>query len=182
MAKIPDKIKQIAITHAPLINSVVMACQNESYLNLLEPELIKAENNGWITLVSRIRKILNGSRKQNLLKGLDEEDAGIILSILVGLQNPEAVKNLNKTDKKEHAPILIAKLVKEAWKQGSNPQELEHILITMINNDKEDINKTGMAIKLLINKNIEEFEKLQYTVLDENNKKFLNKIREELNI
>ena len=111
MSKIPDKVKQIAIVHAQLINAVVMACQNSALMEHLEPELKKAELNGWTELVKRIRKILKGNRKTNLLIGLDEEDAAIILSILIGIQNPAELPRQNKQEQSTLAPQALAKLI-----------------------------------------------------------------------
>jgi len=109
MAKLPEKTKQIAQVHAQLINSVVMACQNQSLMAPLEPALIAAEKNGWITLVAKIRKILAGSRNTKILVGLDDEDAAIVLAILVGLQDPTQLpKPLQKTETKFAAPGLAA--------------------------------------------------------------------------
>jgi len=99
MAKLPEKTKQIAQVHAPLINSVVMACHNKAIVPQLEPALQSANQNGWIELVKRIRKIIAGSRNSKLLLGLDEEDAAIILAILVGLQ--DAAQLPKAADKKE---------------------------------------------------------------------------------
>lgn len=109
MAKLPEKTKQIAQVHAQLINSVVMACHNKSLLVQLEPALKAAENNGWIALVMRIRKILSGSRNAKILVGLDEEDAAILLAILVGLQDATQLpKVIEEKDTKFAAPGLAA--------------------------------------------------------------------------
>lgn len=109
MAKLPEKTKQIAQVHAQLINSVVMACNNKALIPQLEPALKAAQDNGWTALVTRIKKILSGSRDSGLLVGLDEEDAAIILAILVGLQDatqlPRAVE---ATDSGFAAPGLAA--------------------------------------------------------------------------
>lgn len=109
MAKLPEKTKQIAQVHAQLINSVVMACHNKSLLAQLEPVLKSSEDNGWINLMSRIRKILSGSRDTSLLIGLDEEDAAITLAILVGLQDPTQLpKPVESSDTTFAAPGLAA--------------------------------------------------------------------------
>jgi hypothetical protein len=109
MAKLPEKTKQIAQVHAQLINSVVMTCQNKALLPQLEPVLKSSENNGWIGLMSRIRKIIAGSRSTKLLRGLDEEDAAIVLAILVGLQDPSQIpKIVEKENSKFAAPGLAA--------------------------------------------------------------------------
>ena len=111
MAKLPEKTKQIAQVHAQLINSVVMACHNKAIVPQLEPALQSANQNGWLELVKRIRKILTGSRNSKLLIGLDEEDAAIILAILVGLQ--DATQLPKAADKKEakFAAPGIAKMI-----------------------------------------------------------------------
>ena len=116
MAKLPEKTKQIAQVHAQLINSVVMACHNSSLLPQLEPALKAAENNGWLSLVVKIRKILAGSRNAKMLVGLDEEDAAIILAILVGLQDATQLpKVVDKSEAKLAAPGL-AKMIDAASK------------------------------------------------------------------
>jgi hypothetical protein len=109
MAKIPEKTKQIAQVHAQLINSVVMACHNKNLITQLEPVLKSSEENGWTDLIHRIRKILEGSRSTSLLVGLDEEDAAIILAILVGLQDPSQLpKPVQQADSGFAAPGLAA--------------------------------------------------------------------------
>ncbi len=109
MAKLPEKTKQIAQVHAQLINSVVMACHNKTLLPQLEPALKAAENNGWIALVMRIRKILAGSRNAKILVGLDEEDAAILLAILVGLQDATQLpKVIEEKETRFAAPGLAA--------------------------------------------------------------------------
>ncbi|MCU7836120.1 MAG: hypothetical protein KZQ83_12835 [gamma proteobacterium symbiont of Taylorina sp.] len=91
-----------------------MACQNKMLLPQLEPALIAAENNGWLILVAKIRKILAGSRNTKILIGLDEEDAAIVLAILVGLQDSTQLpKPIKKEDTKFAAPGL-AKMIDAA--------------------------------------------------------------------
>jgi len=114
MATIPDKVKQIALVHAQLINAVVMTCHNPLMMVNLEPELKKAELNGWTDLIKRIRKILKGERNTSLLIGLDEEDAAIILSILVGLQNPSELPQASQIEQSTFAPQTLAKLIDSA--------------------------------------------------------------------
>lgn len=117
MAKLPEKSKQVAQVHAHLINSVVMACHNKAIAPQLEPALQSAQHNGWLELVQRIRQILAGSRDSQLLIGLDEEDASIILAILVGLQDATQLpKAADKSDSKFAVPGL-AKMI-DAAKKG----------------------------------------------------------------
>ncbi len=107
MAKLPEKTRQIAQVHAQLINSVVMACHNNAILPQLEPVLQAAQSNGWTELVKRIRKILAGTRNSNILIGLDEEDAAIILAILVAIQDATQLpKVVDKSEAAMAAPGL----------------------------------------------------------------------------
>ncbi|MFK5985720.1 MAG: hypothetical protein QM479_09860 [Pseudomonadota bacterium] len=149
MAKLPEKVKQIALVHAQLINSVVATCQNKELLHLLEPELYKAEANGWTELIKRIRKILQGNRKSKLLIGLDEEDAAIILAILVGLQNPKELPKLNQVDKAQFAPESLSKLIKAYQaKEIQAIQLLDQMLIQM-KQTEGDMQKMALIIDKL---------------------------------
>jgi hypothetical protein len=62
----------------------------------LDPILQKMEGNGWGSLVAAIRRVIEGERDttQALLAGLDEEDTLIVGSILAGIENPEAFREL----------------------------------------------------------------------------------------
>lgn len=109
MPGLPEKSEQIRQAHAGLIHRVVIACQNRGAVPDLDELLVTAENNGWSTLVERIRKILAGRRDESILKGLDEEDATIIHSILLGLQDPNTLPDLNaKSDATMAAPGIAA--------------------------------------------------------------------------
>ena len=159
MAKIPEKTIQIAMLHAPLITGVVGACQNKQFLTLLEPELVKAENNGWNELIKRIRKILSGDRKSNLLIGLDEEDAAIVLSILVGLQNPNELKKLNdfkQTEKQgKLAPSTLSKLILSVHKDPSQKKLIVDPMLSQMNQVEGDMQSLSKIINKLCNKNFE---------------------------
>ncbi|MFK5892298.1 MAG: hypothetical protein QM504_03655 [Pseudomonadota bacterium] len=149
MAKLPEKVKQIAIVHAQLINSVAMACQNKQLLPLLEPELVKAEQNGWTELIKRIRKILNGNRKTNLLINLDEEDAGIILAILVGIQNPNQLPKLNQVDKAKFAPEAISKLIHAYRINDIQAKELLDNMLVQMKSSEGDMKIMAFIIEKL---------------------------------
>ena len=155
MAKLPEKVKQIAIVHAQLINSVVMACQNKELLNFLEPELIKAQQNGWIELVKRIRRILSGNRNTKLLIGLDEEDAAIILSILVGIQNPQQLPKLNQVNKGQFAPEAIAKLIKAYQANDIQAKQLLDQMLTQMKNSEGDMKNMALIIESLCLNNLD---------------------------
>jgi hypothetical protein len=92
---LPEKREQIRQMHAGLIHRVVMACRNPQLVPDL-PDLLKSsEQNGWTTLVAAIRRVLKGERDQRLLHTLDEEDHVIVESILLGLQNPHTLPDLD---------------------------------------------------------------------------------------
>ncbi len=116
MAKLPEKTKQIAQVHAQLINSVVMACHNKSIIPQLEPVLQSSAQNGWHDLVARIRKIIAGSRNTKLLIGLDEEDAAIILAILVGLQDASQLPKVMQKNESKFAAPGLAQMIDAAGK------------------------------------------------------------------
>jgi hypothetical protein len=116
MAKLPEKTKQIAQVHAQLINTVVMACHNKAILPQLEVVLKSSEENGWLALIARIRKILTGSRNSKLLVGLDEEDAAIVLAILVGLQDATQLPKMEEKTDSEFAAPGLANMIDAASK------------------------------------------------------------------
>ncbi len=155
MAELPEKIKQIALVHAQLINSVVMVCQNKQLINLLEPELIKAEQNGWIELVKRIRKILKGKRKSNLLIGLDEEDAAIILAILVGIQNPDELPKLNQVEKGKYAPEAISKLINACQNNDIQAIQLLNSMLEQMKSTDGDMNSMAFIIEKFSKNNMD---------------------------
>ncbi|NIR59279.1 MAG: hypothetical protein GWO02_07030 [Gammaproteobacteria bacterium] len=106
---IPDRQAQIEQTHAELIHGVVAACENPERGRELEPALQASEANGWVELVARIRKILEGRRDEHLLAGLDDEDRAIVAAILRGLQDPRSLPARDQpADPSAAAPGLAA--------------------------------------------------------------------------
>lgn len=91
MPSLPNKAHQIVHAHAGLIRAVVTACQNRDRRTELEPLLETAHQNGWVGLVNAIRRILNGTRDDTVLIGLDEDDRIILEAILRGLQDPASL-------------------------------------------------------------------------------------------
>ncbi len=96
MADTPSKEQQILDAHCGLIHRVVIASQNPGMVPDMEQILEQAEQNGWTSLVMTIRNILSGSREPGMLRMLDEEDAVIVNSILLGIQNPATLPPLDK--------------------------------------------------------------------------------------
>ncbi len=182
MAKLPEKTKQIAQVHAQLINSVVMACHNKAIQPQLEPVLTSSAENGWGNLVLRIRKILAGSRNSKLLIGLDEEDAAIILAILVGLQDATQLPKLSDPNDAKFAAPGLARMILAAEKgdvsaltalsemaeqmvaTSGNMKFLGAVLQPIINGER-DINKLSKYMdeqgKKLVENLLEELEKIR---------------------
>ena len=116
----PDKQQQIIQTHAGLILGVVQCVQNSELRPQMEQALTVSEQNGWGSLVAAIRKILDGSRDESVLNGLDDEDAVIASAILRGLQDPSTLPNPeNKPDASLAAPML-ATLINDARRGDHN--------------------------------------------------------------
>lgn len=88
MNSLPEKARQITLAHAGLIHAVVLACQNRDRRAELESLLAAASASGWNTLVTAIRRLLDGVRDIRILAGLDEEDRVIVEAMLRGLQDP----------------------------------------------------------------------------------------------
>lgn len=178
MAKLPEKTKQIAQVHAQLINSVVMACHNQILLPQLEPALKAAENNGWLALVVKIRKILSGSRNAKMLVGLDEEDAAIILAILVGLQDATQLpKVVDKSEAKLAAPGL-AKMIDAASKGDVQSLSAMGGMVEQMSGVGGSMRNIAAAIKPLIDGE-RDLQKLSKNI-DEQGKKFIEELLIEL--
>jgi hypothetical protein len=96
MATLPEKDQQIIEAHTGLIHRVVIGCQNREMVPDLDDILKQAEQNGWIKLVTAIRRLLSGKRDESVLNGLDQEDQVIVSSILRGLQDPATLPDLSK--------------------------------------------------------------------------------------
>lgn len=178
MAKLPEKTKQIAQVHAQLIHAVVMACHNKDLLAPLEPILQASANNGWIDLVNRIRKILKGSRSTQLLVNLDEEDAAIILSILVCLENPaELPQPINLEDTQYAVPGLAA-MIDNASKGDVEALNILSSMAEQMVAAPGTIRKLGGIIRPLING--ERDLKILTRNMDEDGTRFVESLLEEL--
>ncbi len=106
---LPPKEQQIIMMHASLITNVVHAVQHPQLQDELKRNLEVAREKGWGDLVDKIHRVLGGSRDENLIKGLDEEDAVILRAILTGIQNPDTLpKPDQQADGTIAAPGLAA--------------------------------------------------------------------------
>jgi hypothetical protein len=116
----PDKQQQIIQTHAGLILGVVQCVQNSSLRPQMEQALVVSEQNGWDKLVAAIRKILNGSREQSILNGLDDEDTVIVTAILRGLQDPTTLPRPEEKPDATLAAPMLANLINDARRGDHN--------------------------------------------------------------
>jgi hypothetical protein len=119
----PDVNEQILQSHAGLIHRVVMHCNNPGSVPDLEQVLKQAEDNDWKQLVAAIREIIAGKREESVLLGLDSEDRTIVESILLGLQDPSTMPDLEADFDSSMAAPGIASLV-HASRKG-NVQALQ---------------------------------------------------------
>ena len=86
----------------------------------MDQALIISEQNGWGNLVAAIRKILDGSRDESLLKGLDDEDAVIAGAILQGLQDPTTLPKPDQQADATLAAPMLATLINDARRGDHN--------------------------------------------------------------
>lgn len=132
----PDKNYQILQTHAGLIVAVVQTIQNPELKPQLDHVLKQSEQNGWISLVSAIRKIIAGSRDDSLLTGQDDEDRVIIEAILKGIQDPATLpKPEQQADATAAAPML-ARLIHDAGRG-------DHEAVIMLGGMAEQMSNAG---------------------------------------
>ncbi len=178
MAKLPEKTKQIAQVHAQLINTVVMGCHNKEILPQLELVLKSSEQNGWLALVARIRKILAGSRNSKLLIGLDEEDAAIILAILVGLQDSTQLPKIEDSTHSEFAAPGLANMIDAASKGDVKALSVLGDMAEQMVSTSGDIRHLGGMIRPLING--ERDLKILTINMDEKGVKLVEDLLEEL--
>jgi len=111
MTETPDLKQQILQSHAGLIHRVVIHCNNPGSVPDLEQVLRQAEENDWTRLVAAIRDIINGRRDPSVLLGLDDEDRTIVESILLGLQDPGTLPDLEADFDSSLAAPGIASLI-----------------------------------------------------------------------
>ena len=90
-SKLPSLQQQVIQTHASLINLIVDSTQRSELKNKVNEVLNISTNNGWISLVNAIRKVLAGQQQLDQLGELDNEDKIIITAIINGIENPQTL-------------------------------------------------------------------------------------------
>ena len=150
MTSIPDQEEQIRLSHAVLIHQVVHACQNDTAKQQLKPMLDMATQQSWHELVSAINRIVAGQRGEDLLALLDDEDKVIVKSILLGLQNPATLPDVQqKADPSMAAPGL-ASMINAASKGDPSALQAASFMAEQMTNTQGDMRQLGGIMKKLI--------------------------------
>lgn len=150
MTSIPDQEEQIRQSHAVLIHQVVHACQNDTAKQQLKPMLDMASQQNWHELVSAVNKIVAGQRGEDLFVGLDDEDKIIVKSILLGLQNPATLPDVNhKADPTMAAPGL-ASMINAACRGDASALQAASIMAEQMTSTQGDMRQLGGIMKKLI--------------------------------
>lgn len=146
-----DRKQQIIHSHAVVIVQVVQCTTNSDLIPQVEEILTVSEKNGWGDLVAIIRRIIKGERDENLLLGLDEEDATIAEAILQGIQNPASLPDPNKPTNASMAAPGLAHMVHQA--ATGNPQALQVIsqMAEQMSQAGGDMRNLGGIIRKMIN-------------------------------
>lgn len=124
MADTPDLKEQILQSHAGLIHRVVLHCNNPGSIPDLEQVLRQAEENDWTRLVAVIRDIMGGQRDESVLFGLDDEDRTIAEAILLGLQDPSTLPDLEADFDSSMAAPGIASLIHASRRGNAHALQL----------------------------------------------------------
>lgn len=150
MATIPEQEEQIRLSHAVLIHQVVHACQNETAKQQLKPMLDMATQQSWHELVAAINKIVAGQRDETLLNGLDDEDKIIIKSILLGLQNPATLPDVNQQADPTMAAPGLASMINAACHGDAQALQAASFMADQMTNTQGDMRQLGGIMKRLI--------------------------------
>lgn len=150
MAQLTDKREQIIQSHAGLIHRVAIACQNRALVPDLEEILRQAEKNEWTELVAAIRRILDGERELSAFRHLDEEDRTIIESILMGIQNPGTLPDLNTEIDPDLAAPGIASLVHAARTGNTEALQLIANMATQMSKAGGDMARLAAIVRPLV--------------------------------
>lgn len=150
MTDMPSHEEQIRLSHAILIHQVVHACQNDTAKQQLKPMLDMATQQNWHDLVTTINKILSGQRSETLLQGLDEEDAIIIKSILMGLQNPATLPQVQQQADPTMAAPGLAQMINAASRGDAEALQAASFMAEQMTNTEGDMRQLGGMMKRLL--------------------------------
>ena len=150
MASIPEQEEQIRLSHAVLIHQVVHACQNETAKIQLKPMLDMATQQSWHELVAAINKVVNGQRGEDILMPLDDEDKIIIKSILLGLQNPASLPDVQQQADPTMAAPGLANMINAACRGDANALQAASFMAEQMTSTQGDMRQLGGIMKKLI--------------------------------
>lgn len=150
MTTLPDQEEQIRQSHAVLIHQVVHACQNETAKQQLKPMLEMASQQNWHELVDAINKIVAGQRGEDLLNKLDDEDTVIIKSILLGLQNPASLPDIQQQADPTMAAPGLASMINAAQRGDAQALQAASMMADQMTATHGDMRQLGGIMKRLI--------------------------------
>lgn len=150
MPTLPDQEEQIRQSHAVLIHQVVHACQNDTAKAQLKPMLDMATQQNWHELVTAINNIVAGQRGEDLLNSLDDEDKIIIKSILLGLQNPASLPDIQQQADPTMAAPGLASMINAACHGDAKAMEAASFMADQMTNTQGDMRQLGGIMKKLI--------------------------------
>ncbi len=150
MTDIPSQEEQIRQSHAVLIHQVVHACQNDTAKQQLKPMLDMATQQNWNELVTAINKIVVGQRGEDLLNNLDDEDKVIVKSILLGLQNPASLPEVQQQADPTMAAPGLASMINAACRGDAAALQAASLMADQMTNTQGDMRQLGGIMKRLI--------------------------------
>lgn len=150
MTDIPSQEEQIRQSHAILIHQVVHACQNDTAKQQLKPMLDMATQQNWHELVTAINKIVVGQRGEDLLNNLDDEDKVIVKSILLGLQNPASLPEVQQQADPTMAAPGLASMINAACRGDAAALQAASLMADQMTNTQGDMRQLGGIMKRLI--------------------------------
>ncbi|MFK5913430.1 MAG: hypothetical protein QM484_03575 [Woeseiaceae bacterium] len=179
MTSIPDQEEQIRLSHAVLIHQVVHACQNETAKQQLKPMLDMATQQSWHELVTAINSIVAGERGDNLLLPLDDEDKIIVKSILLGLQNPASLPNVQQQADPTMAAPGLASMINAACRGDIGALQAASLMAEQMTQTQGDMRQLGGIMKRLIDG--ERDPKVLTKKMTANGKQLVMQLLDELN-
>jgi len=150
MSPLPERELQIRQAHAQLIHHVVTACQNAEARMQLMPMLEQARGSGWQALVERIQRILEGERDDSLLLGLDDEDTVIIRAILLGIQNPATLPDVDTQADATLAAPGLASMIHAASRGDARALQIVADMADQMSRVTGDMARLGGIMRKLI--------------------------------
>lgn len=151
MNNLIDPHEKIIQEHAMLIHLVIGTVQDSQYAQMLDNVIRQAEENGWISLIEAIRKILAGVRNLSELGALDEEDRHIVIAILRGIEGHEALPDVAGAIDPLKSAAHIVSLVIAARHGNTQAQQSLANMAALMKTMGGDMAQVGVVLARLIN-------------------------------